>query len=244
MEGKRIGPYRLLAPLGRGGMGTVYRAEVQKTVAGLSAGTVVALKVIHPHLLETEGFFKRFLREAEIGRQVEHENVVRTFDCDALLVDGQQQNFLVMEYVEGQTLRDLLDELERVPEELCRHIGREIAQGLAAIHAAGVVHRDLKPENVLITPDHVVKVMDLGVARLDDEAIRLSQAGAFVGSPRVRGAGAVPGRAASRTAAPTSTRWAWCSTSWRRAGIRTATTTPRGCCGNILDDGAAACAAR
>src|SRR3990172_4169430 len=87
-----------------------------------------------------------------------------------------------MEYVEGQTLRALLDELGTVPEELCRHVGREVAKGLVAIHAAGVVHRDLKPENVLITKDHVVKVMDLGVARLADEAMRLSQSGAFVGS--------------------------------------------------------------
>jgi tetratricopeptide (TPR) repeat protein len=72
--------------------------------------------------------------------------------------------------------------MERVPEELCRHIGREVSKGLAAIHEAGVVHRDLKPENVLITPDHQIKVMDLGVARLMDEAVRLSQTGAFVGS--------------------------------------------------------------
>jgi len=163
-------------------MGRVYRAEVTRKAAGLEVGTAVALKVIHAHLLEQEGFFKRFLREAQIGQAVEHENVVRCFDCDATLHEGQQQNFLVMEYVEGQTLRDLLKELERVPEALCRHVGREIAKGLAAIHEAGVVHRDLKPENVLITEDHVVKVMDLGVARLQDEAIRLSQAGAFVGS--------------------------------------------------------------
>jgi len=63
-------------------------------------------------------------------------------------------------------------------------VGREVAKGLAAIHAAGVVHRDMKPENVLITKDHVVKVMDLGVARLTDEALKLSQTGAFVGSIR------------------------------------------------------------
>jgi tetratricopeptide (TPR) repeat protein len=151
-------------------MGKVYRATGPEGP--------VALKIVHPHLLETPGFFKRFLREAEIGRRVEHANVVRTLDCDAL----SGHHFLVMEYVEGQTLRELLHDLERVPEELCRHVGREVARGLAAIHAAGVVHRDLKPENVLITLEHVVKVMDLGVARLQDEAIRLSQAGDFVGS--------------------------------------------------------------
>jgi tetratricopeptide (TPR) repeat protein len=103
--------------------------------------------------------------------------------ADALRHGGEDVHFLVMEYVEGQTLRELLDELDRVPEELCRHIGREVAKGLAAIHAAGVIHRDLKPENVLITADHhTVKVMDLGVARLAEETLRLSQSGAFVGS--------------------------------------------------------------
>ncbi len=79
------------------------------TAPGLDDGCRVALKVIHPHLLETPGFFKRFLREAEIGKAVEQDNVVRCFDCDALLRRGHQQHFLVMEYVEGQTLRDLLE---------------------------------------------------------------------------------------------------------------------------------------
>ncbi len=163
-------------------MGRVYLARAEERAAGLEPGTRVALKVIHPHLLDTAGFFKRFLREAEIGRSVEHANVVRCYDCDAVLVGDVQQNFLVMEYVEGQTLRALLEDLGRVPEELCRHIGHEVARGLQAIHEVGVVHRDLKPDNVLITNEHVVKVMDLGVARLQDEAIRLSRTGAFVGS--------------------------------------------------------------
>jgi tetratricopeptide (TPR) repeat protein len=87
-----------------------------------------------------------------------------------------------MEYVEGQTLRELLAELETVPESLCRHIGREISSALTGIHDSGIIHRDLKPENVLITQEHVVKVMDLGLARLQSEAARLSQAGQFAGS--------------------------------------------------------------
>jgi serine/threonine-protein kinase len=180
--GTSLGPYRIERELGSGGMGKVYAAVVAGRCPGLDIGTCVALKVVHPHLLEADGFFKRFLREAEIGRVVRHENVVRTFDCDQVVLDGTTYAFLVMEYVEGQTLRDLLDELDRVPEELCRHIGREVCKGLSAVHAAGVIHRDMKPDNVLITADHVVKVMDLGVARLQDEALRLSQTGAFVGS--------------------------------------------------------------
>ena len=180
LVGRVLGPYRLLSVLGAGGMGSVYLAAVEGEARGLARGAQVAVKVVHPHLFARQGFFKRFLREAEVGRRVRHENVVRTLDVD----EDASCRFLVMEYVEGQTLRALLDELERVPEELCRHVGCEIAKALAAIHAEGAVHRDVKPENVLITKDNVVKVMDLGVARLADEEMRLSQTGAFVGSVR------------------------------------------------------------
>jgi serine/threonine protein kinase/tetratricopeptide (TPR) repeat protein len=182
LAGTTLGAYRVEAVVGSGGMGTVYRAVVAGRVPGFAAGDRVALKVVHPHLLAREGFFRRFVREAEIGRRVRHVNVVRTFDAEAVPCEGGHHHFLVMEYVEGQTLRSLLDEVERVPEKLCRHIGRETAKALAAIHEAGAVHRDLKPENVLITGDDVVKVMDFGVARMDDDAARLSQTGAFVGS--------------------------------------------------------------
>ena len=200
MIGSVVGPYRVDRELGAGGMGTVYAATLERAVAGLAAGSTVALKVVHPHLLQSPGFFKRFLREARIGQKVDHENVVRTFDFDAYEVDGETHHCLAMEYVEGQTLRDLLEELGSVPEDLCRHVGAEMAKGLAAIHAAGAVHRDIKPENVLITPDHVIKLMDLGVARLIDESVRLSQTGAFVGSvhyaaPEQFGGAGIDGRA-------------------------------------------------
>jgi serine/threonine protein kinase/tetratricopeptide (TPR) repeat protein len=163
-------------------MGQVFAATVAGRALGLSEGDRVALKVVHPHLLQTEGFFKRFMREASIGQSIQHDNVVRTYDCDQVFAGDRPHAFLVMEYVEGQTLSQLRNELDVVPEELCRHVAREICRGLSAIHEVGIVHRDLKPENVLITPDHVVKVMDLGVARLADEQMRLSQSGAFVGS--------------------------------------------------------------
>ena len=104
LHGSRFGPYTLGAELGTGGMGRVFRAEVTDAVSGLAPGSDVALKVIHPHLLQTPGFPERFLREAELGRSITHENVVRTYDCGALLHEGTPQNFLVVEYVEGRTL--------------------------------------------------------------------------------------------------------------------------------------------
>ncbi len=168
--GSLLGPYVIDRELGSGGMGTVYAAT--------GPDGVVALKVVHPHLLETADAVERFRREVEIGQTIDHPNVVRTFGGGE--ADGHY--FMAMEYVKGQTLDALLDELERVPEDLCRHIGREVCKGLGAIHAGGAIHRDIKPENVLITRDHVVKIMDLGVARSTDDALRLSQTGAFVGS--------------------------------------------------------------
>jgi serine/threonine-protein kinase len=186
--GRRLGPYRLVAELGAGGMGTVYLAEVERPEQDpAGAGTTkqrVAVKVLHPHLLVRPDSVQRLLREAAIGRRVDHANVVRTLDAGQADEGTERLHLVVMEYVEGRTLRALLDDLGRVPEELCRHIGRDVAKGLAAIHAEGAVHRDLKPENVILTPEHVVKVMDLGVARLVDETLRVSQTGAFVGSVR------------------------------------------------------------
>jgi len=175
MKGVRLGAYRIESELGSGGMGTVWLARDD-------AGTAVAVKRVHAHLLGKPEFVARFVREGEVGRRVSHPNVVRTLQVAAAEIDGNQVPFLVMEYVQGRTLRDLIADVGPLSEALLREIAREVAAGLKAIHEAGVVHRDLKPENVLITPDHAVKIMDLGVARLADEVVRLSQSGTFAGS--------------------------------------------------------------
>jgi len=180
--GNELGPYRVLQELGTGGMGSVYKAELCGPVADLPAGSIVALKVLHPHMVAAEGVFERFQREAQVGMRIVHDNVVRTFDVGQCEDASGTVHYLAMEFVEGQTLRELLDELGTIPEQLCRHIGVEVVRGLVELHRNNVIHRDLKPENVLITKDEVVKVMDLGVARLAEEAIKLSQTGQFIGS--------------------------------------------------------------
>jgi serine/threonine protein kinase/tetratricopeptide (TPR) repeat protein len=182
VQGTQLGPYRLLSELGSGGMGTVHAAEVAEAVAGLETGQKVAVKVIHPHLLGSPGFFKRFLREAELGRRVVHENVVRTFDVDATELEGKAVHYMAMEYVEGRSLRKLLLDLGTIPEALLREIALQTAAGLAAIHEEGIVHRDLKPENILITDDHEIRIMDLGVAKLQEASIAITQEGQFAGS--------------------------------------------------------------
>ncbi|MHC4819689.1 MAG: serine/threonine protein kinase, partial [Planctomycetota bacterium] len=121
-EGTLLGSYRIVSELGAGGMGTVYLAEVAGEAPRLIPGSRVALKVVHPHLAKTPGFFQRFLREGELGKKVTHENVVRTFDADTLTVEGQQVSVMVMEYVEGRCLRALLNDLGTVPETLLREI--------------------------------------------------------------------------------------------------------------------------
>jgi serine/threonine-protein kinase len=182
MIGTAVGPYRILEELGQGGMGTVYLAEIAEFAPGLTRGDQVALKLVHPQLLSTPGFFKRFLREAEVGKRIRHENVVRTFDADATESNGKTALFLVMEYVEGRTLRDLVADLGVVPEALLREIALQVSAGLAAIHDESIVHRDLKPENVLITDDQQVRIMDLGVAKLQEASIAITREGQFAGS--------------------------------------------------------------
>ena len=182
MHAGHFGPYEIEVVLGRGGMGTVWRAGLMESRYGLAPGTRVALKIVHTHLLETETFRSRFQREARLGQYVDHPNVVRTFGHETIDMGMDRHEVLVMEYVEGQTLRALMDEVPRVPEALARTIAVSLTRGLVAIHAAGVVHRDLKPDNALITADHQVKIMDLGVARLQDERIRLTREDRFTGT--------------------------------------------------------------
>lgn len=174
MIGTSLGPWRLTAELGSGGMGTVYRATGP-------AGAEAAVKAIHAHLAANPAQMSRFLREAEIGRRVRHANVAGVLGSGTADVGGRAQPWIAFEFVEGQTLRALIAEVGRLPEELCRHLAREILRGLSAIHAEGAIHRDLKPDNVLVTPLHGVKVMDLGLARPFD-GDDLTQSGHFVGT--------------------------------------------------------------
>ena len=154
--GEVVGGFRILNALGEGGMGSVYLAEAEGPAAGVERGRRVALKVLHPHLLKNPEAVERFEQEAEAGRRVEHENVVRTLGAGMAGTNGTTVRFLVMEYVEGRTLRQLLTELGTVPEALLREIAVQTAAGLAAIHAQGIVHRDLKPENAIITDSELL----------------------------------------------------------------------------------------
>ena len=153
MVGRSLSHFRIVAEIGAGGMGTVYRAEDEKL------RRTVALKVLSPDSTGVEGP-RRLLREARTAAAISHPNVASVFDVGE--VDGIA--FIVMEYVEGVTLRSRLDE-GRLPTAEALAIAHQIAKGLAAAHEARVVHRDLKPENVVLARDGQVKILDFGLAR-------------------------------------------------------------------------------
>ncbi len=150
--GDTIGPYRLESEIGRGGFGRVFRARDTRL------GRVVAIKFVSPASGTGYEFRQRFLREAQTISSLNHPNVCALYDT----VEHGDRACLIMEYVEGETLFDVLTR-GPLPIDEARRIVTDIASGLAAVHALGIVHRDLKPANIMVTPVGA-KVLDFGVA--------------------------------------------------------------------------------
>jgi len=152
--GARLGSYEILAPLGAGGMGEVYRARDTKL------GRDVAIKTLPPGVAGDAERLARFQREAQLLASLNHPHVAAIHGLEE--ADGQP--FLVLELVEGEDLAQRL-ERGRIPVDETLAIARQIAEALEEAHAKGIVHRDLKPANVKITPDDKVKVLDFGLAK-------------------------------------------------------------------------------
>ncbi|MHC4812489.1 MAG: serine/threonine-protein kinase [Planctomycetota bacterium] len=166
--------FEVVAELGAGQSGTVYRARVREAHDGLAAGSAVAIKVLRPELRNDPEAQKRLVEEGRLGLSLQSPHLVKIHSADP------EAAALVMELVAGQSLREFLEQSRSAVEELARRIGRDAARGLAALHRLGVVHRDIKPENLALTDAGQVKVMDLGLAR---RIRRRPQAkGAFSGS--------------------------------------------------------------
>ncbi len=180
----RAGPCRAIRRLGAGGMGTVFLAEMVEDRPYAAAGTLVALKVLHRAASEENADLARFRREAAIGQAARGDAIVRTHEWGEGLESGEARPWLVMELVEGRSVREVLQEMGRLPEPLVRHLGARTARGLAQLHAAGIIHRDVKPANVVITPEHAVKLTDFGIARRLADFNDLTEAGHFVGTLR------------------------------------------------------------
>jgi tetratricopeptide (TPR) repeat protein/predicted Ser/Thr protein kinase len=182
LTGSTLGGYEILKLVGTGGGGSVYRAKSTADGASGPAGSIIALKVFHSDLLTDDRVFQRFQREAELGIKIRHPHVVRSYEVGREELDGTPTHYVAMEFIDGETLRETLEELDGVPEHLMYQVAEELLDALTAVHAEGMIHRDVKPENVVITRDKEVRLMDLGVARLQQEGRDITRAGEFVGS--------------------------------------------------------------
>jgi eukaryotic-like serine/threonine-protein kinase len=153
-SGGKLGPYDIVAPLGAGGMGEVYRARDPRL------GREIAIKVLPESVARDPAFVARFEREARSASALNHPNIVTIHEIGT--ADGR--SYIAMELLDGGDLRQLLDGT-KPPLRKALQIAAQIGEGLAAAHARGIVHRDLKPENVVLTNDNVVKILDFGLAK-------------------------------------------------------------------------------
>jgi serine/threonine protein kinase len=152
--GAKLGPYEILAPIGAGGMGEVYRAR------DTTLGREVAIKVLPDALARDPERLARFKREAKVLASLNHPNVGQIY--------GVESQALVMELIEGETISSLIKP-GPLPIETALHYAVQIAEALEAAHGKGIVHRDLKPSNIMVTPEGQVKVLDFGLAKAGEE---------------------------------------------------------------------------
>ncbi|MEU1364765.1 protein kinase [Streptomyces sp. NPDC005803] len=173
------GRYRLTGRLGRGGMAEVFAAE------DVRLGRTVAVKLLRSDLAEDPVSKARFTREAQSVAGLNHHAVVAVYDSGEDTVNGQTVPYIVMELVEGRTIRDLLLNAEAPPPEQALIIVSGVLEALAYSHQHGIVHRDIKPANVIITHSGAVKVMDFGIARaLHGAQSTMTQTGMVMGTPQ------------------------------------------------------------
>ena len=151
--GDQLDHYRIEGVAARSGMATIFRGT------DLSNGRAVAIKVPHPEMEADPVLFDRFQREEDIGRKLDHPGVVKVFDNEE-----RSRRYMVLEWVDGRLLRQILNEQKELPPERAIRIALGICKALDYIHSQGVVHRDLKPENIMVGPDDQVKLIDFGIA--------------------------------------------------------------------------------
>lgn len=170
--GQSFGAYRILSPLGRGGMGEVYRARDTRL------GRDVALKVIREDSAQDPNRASRFEQEARAASSLNHPNIVVIYEIGDAMLPGQTHpvRYLAMELLDGQPLSSLLLDGEPLPVRRALGWASQLADGLARAHESGIVHRDLKPSNVLVTSDGLVKILDFGVAKLREPSVGRTEA--------------------------------------------------------------------
>ncbi|TDI34181.1 MAG: tetratricopeptide repeat protein [Acidobacteria bacterium] len=182
-SGTTLGAYKILVPIGAGGMGEVYKARDTRL------DRTVAIKVLPSHLSSDTELRGRFEREARAASALNHPNITTVYDIG----EEEGTRYIVMEFVDGKTLRELVGDGPLATKKLLA-LATQIADGLAKAHKAGIVHRDLKPANLMVTEDGLVKILDFGIAKLmpqsgdgdseKDTMTRATQQGAILGTPQ------------------------------------------------------------
>jgi len=174
MIGTTISNYKILQKIGEGGMGIVYKAHDTKLDRD------VALKFLPLELTKDRDARERFVHEAKAASALSHPNVCTIHDIqEHESSQGDKQMFIVMDFVDGQTLRQKKDSISF---KQAIDIGIQVADGLAAAHEKGIVHRDIKPENIMIRKDGITQIMDFGLAKLRGNVTRLTKEGSTVGT--------------------------------------------------------------
>jgi len=169
----RFAKYILIDVIGQGGMGRVYLAQ------DVRLRRKVAIKVLSRERMSNPRALARFTREAKVGAQLQHDNLVRIYD------EGEARGncYLVMEYIEGENVAQMLAESERLPADVVARIGRQVALGLEHARLKGLIHRDINPQNILVTVDGIAKLTDMGLAiDLADQDDIVTRDGATVGT--------------------------------------------------------------
>ena len=156
--------YEIIEQIGLGGMAKVYKAKDRLL------DRFVAIKVLKEQYAEDEEFLKKFNNEAQSAAKLNHVNIVNVYDIGEDLLEGRKIYYIVMEYVEGQTLKDLIDEEGKLSNHDIIDYSVQIAQALKSAHASGIIHRDIKPQNILIDKFGLAKVTDFGIARVSSNA--------------------------------------------------------------------------
>jgi serine/threonine protein kinase len=182
MLGQTLGCYKIVEVIGRGGMGIIYKAHDQWM------DRTIAIKMLHQHLVHDPQSLQRFNQEAKAAGNIEHPNVIQAYDFG--VAPSTDQPFLVMEYLQGKSLADVIEDEKQIDAERSVNIFIQASEALAAAHAKNVLHRDLKPSNIMLIqtkdqPDFV-KIVDFGIAKLlpgSGKEVQLTQTGEVFGSP-------------------------------------------------------------
>jgi serine/threonine protein kinase len=168
-----LGNYDLLDKVAEGGMGAIYRGRHRET------GQVVAIKIMPSHMATNPVLLQRFEQEFRAASRLDHPNIVRALDYN----DSSSTPYLVMEFVEGESLGQRIERDGKMPEADAIRIIAQVAQGLHRAHKQGLIHRDVKPDNVLVTPEGVAKLADLGLVKEADSDLNLTKTGRGLGTP-------------------------------------------------------------